>query len=90
MQPRDELFMRSLECYIGVYFSRYFATREIYTKIPHPLCERIFTYQLLLFRDIGYNESTKIIHVDTNITFTYTKCITVYQRNHVACIAYLA
>ena len=30
---RDELFLRSLECYFCVYFPRCFATREINTKI---------------------------------------------------------
>ena len=33
MYSRDELFLRSLECYFGIYFPRCFATREINTKI---------------------------------------------------------
>ena len=33
MYSRDELFMRSLECYFGIYFPRCCATREINTKI---------------------------------------------------------
>ena len=32
MYSRDELFLRSLECYFGVYFPRCFATREINIK----------------------------------------------------------
>ena len=33
MCSRNELFMRSLECYFGVYFPSCFANREINTKI---------------------------------------------------------
>ena len=33
MHSRDEPFLRSLECYFGIYFPRCFATREINTKI---------------------------------------------------------
>ena len=33
MYSRDELFLRSLECYFWIYFPRCFATREINTKI---------------------------------------------------------
>ena len=33
MYSRDELFMRTLEYYFGVYLPRFFATREINTKI---------------------------------------------------------
>ena len=33
MHSRDELLLRSSECYVGVYFPRCFATREINTKI---------------------------------------------------------
>ena len=33
MYSRDEPFLRSLECYFGIYFPRCFATREINTKI---------------------------------------------------------
>ena len=33
MYSRDEPFLRSLECYFGIYFPRCFATREISTKI---------------------------------------------------------
>ena len=33
MYYRDELFLRSVECYFDVYFPRCFATREINTKI---------------------------------------------------------
>ena len=32
MYPRDELFLRSLECYFGVHFPCCFATQEINTK----------------------------------------------------------
>ena len=35
MYSRDEPFLRSLECYFGIYFPRCFATREIYNKITH-------------------------------------------------------
>ena len=33
MYSRHELFLRSLECYFGIYFPRCFATRERNTKI---------------------------------------------------------
>ena len=33
MYSRDELFLRSRECYFGVYFPCCFATREINTKM---------------------------------------------------------
>ena len=33
MYCRDELFLRSLECYFGVYFPRCFVTQEINNKI---------------------------------------------------------
>ena len=33
MHSRDEPFLRSFECYFGIYFPRCFATREINTKI---------------------------------------------------------
>ena len=42
MYSCDELFMRSIECYFGVYFPRCCATREINTKITPSWAHRQF------------------------------------------------
>ena len=42
MYSRDKLFMYSLECYFGVYFSHCFATQEIYTKITLSWVHKLF------------------------------------------------
>ena len=46
MYSCDELFMRSLECYFGVYFPRCCATREINTKITLSWAHKQFATQV--------------------------------------------
>ena len=47
MYSCDELFMRSLECYFGVYFPRCCATREINTKITLSWAHKQFATQYI-------------------------------------------
>ena len=44
-----ELFLRSLECYFGVYFPRCFATREINTKITLSWVLKQFVTYIILY-----------------------------------------
>ena len=42
MHSRVKLFLRSLQCYFGIYFPRCFATREINTKITLSRALKLF------------------------------------------------
>ena len=56
MQSRDEPLMRSLECYSGVYFRRYFVTREINTKMTLSRAHQQFATRVQTI----FNMSTEI------------------------------
>ena len=71
MHSRDELFMRSLECYFGVYFPRHCATPEINTKITHQFATRANTLYIYIYIYIwlgGPTTSWRVISTDVELS----------------------
>ena len=77
MYSREELFLRSLECYFGVYFPRCFATREKNTKITLSWALKQFVTRVhtlfsifpngheqmkLLVRQVNFNSGLEIFY----------------------------
>ena len=71
MYSCDELFMRSLECYFGVYFPRCCATREINTKITLSWAHKQFTTRVHTLFYINYASmlGLKLNHVSRGVAW---------------------
>ena len=61
MYCRAKLFIRSLECYFGVYFTRCFATREINTKITLSWAYKPFATTVQTLFSMYYNIDSLIL-----------------------------
>ena len=78
MYCRDELFLRSLECYFCVYFPRCFATREINTKITsrerwNSSSPEYIRYSLYLNHMSSYIDTTRLIFSSQILVFSHRR-----------------